>query len=106
MVLSSPKSLGALDVAGVAMRCGSIANGGERALEELVLPESGLSWGNVRKSNGEAVMGGEIVCLGVSRSAWMLGKLNPKLFLRSHCGSTKAGLAGGGRHEEEGDGMA
>lgn len=39
------------------MSCGSIANGGEKPPEEPVLPESGLSLENVRKSKGEAVMG-------------------------------------------------
>ena len=54
---SSPKSLGAFEVAGVTMSCGSMANGGERPPEEAVLPESGLSLENVRKSKGEVVMG-------------------------------------------------
>ena len=39
------------------MSCGSMANGGDRPLEEVVLPESGLSLENVRKSKGEPLMG-------------------------------------------------
>ena len=40
---SSPKSLGDLDVAGVAISWGSMAKGGEKEPEALVAPESGLS---------------------------------------------------------------
>ncbi len=36
----------------------------------------------------------------------MLEKLNQRLLSRSDCGSTRAGLAGDGRDEDEDEGMA
>jgi hypothetical protein len=80
-----------------------MANGGERAPEELVAPESGLSFENVKKSNGEPVMGWDMVDLEVSRSSWMLEKLNQRLLSRSDCGSSIVGMAG---VEDDDEGMA